>query len=325
MFSLSIYWFVVTAFAITAAIAAPLITAVTDLTSDLPIPNVSFSTIEQAGPGPIYEPLPGVRHEVVFTNSAGANRTYILYVPSTLADSGVAAPLVFSYHGFLSTPRQQELLCMFSPMAERRSFLVVYPEGTVRSHNSGPSCCPPAYPNVDDVQHARDIIQHINATLHAVDGARVYSTGMSNGGYMSTRLACDAADVFAAVASVAGGNPWPDMSNCQPSRRIPYLHFHGDSDPTVGYDHAVLTVDVFLQRNGCDLNSGVVTYNNGDSSCVAYSGCGSHGGQGLNNVTFCTVQGGLHIWPGNPVYQNGTLDLFASPHILDFFYRYTLY
>ena len=265
-----------------------------------PVPAVPFDEIEtnhfkqrRQDTPPFVQPLPGLRQEVQFVSTQGLNRTYVVYVPSTLTNA--AAPLVFSYHGFGSTPRQQELLCFFSSLAEDNQFIAVYPEGTVRSHNSGPSCCPPAYPSVDDVQNAKDIIAHINGTFHPVDRARVYSTGMSNGGYMSTRLACDAADVFAAVANVAGANPWPDMGNCQPSRPIPYLHFHGDADPTVDYDNAQMTVDYFLTAvNNCNLNSDTITYQNGDSTCVAYSGCAAHGGQGLNNVTFCTTEGGLH-------------------------------
>jgi len=249
----------------------------------------------------------------------------VVYVPSTL-QPGQPAPLIFSFHGWTSTSRQQELLCFFSELAEEHQFIAVYPTGVGRSFNSGPSCCPPAFPDVDDVQNAKNIIEDVNANHHPVNRSRIYSTGMSNGGYMSVRLACDAADVFAAVANVAGANPWNDfLGNCHPSRPIPYLHFHGDSDPTVAYDRAEYTVDGFLTINGCNRNNAVMTYNNGDSSCVAYTqSCFPHGGGGLNNVTFCTTVGGLHAWPGNPVYQDGTLDLFASPHIINFFLRYSL-
>jgi len=293
---------------------------------EYPIPDIPFDSVFEIDyQPPFIQPLPGQRRDVIYNSTDTENREYTLYLPSTLVP-GEPAPLIFSYHGFGSTPRQQELLCFFSILAEEHRFIVVYPKGIGRSHNSGPSCCPPAYPDTDDVANAKVIIENVNSNFHPVNRSRIYATGMSNGGYMSTRLACDAADVFAAVASVTGANPWPNfLGNCRPSRAIPYLHFHGTADPTVDYSNAELTVNGFLTLNGCNPNIFTQVYNNGDSTCVAYtSGCLPNSGQGLMNVTFCTVDGGLHAWPGNPVYQQGTLDLDASPHIIDFFLRYTL-
>jgi len=271
---------------------------------------------------PFMEPLPGTRTEVVF-NSSGIERVYVVYIPSTLSPNQ-PAPLVFSFHGRGSTSRQQELLCFFSVLAEEHQFIAVYPEGIDKTFNAGELCCGSG--EVDDVQYTLDMIEDINNNHHPVNRSRIYSTGMSNGGYMSVRLGCELSHVFAAIANVAGASPWSDfLANCLASRPIPYLHFHGDADTTVVYSSAERVVDGFLTINGCNKNTNVMTYNYGDSSCVAYTqDCYPHGGSGLNNVTFCTTVGGRHAWPGNPVYQGGTLDLQASPHIIDFFLRFSL-
>src|SRR5690606_31858506 len=96
-----------------------------------------------------------------------------------------------------------------------------------------------------------------------VDPDRIYATGMSNGGHMSHRLACEAADVFAAVAPVAGS--MTVTGNCTPAEPISVLHFHGTSDSIVPYDGYPLvmpgaqeTMKGWAARSGCDPTSQVV-------------------------------------------------------------------
>ena len=73
-----------------------------------------------------------------------------------------------------------------------------------------------------------------------VDRAAVFANGMSNGGYMSARLMCDAPDAFVAAASVTGAGPWEDFTaNCNLDRPYPYMHIHGTFDFVVPYSRAV--------------------------------------------------------------------------------------
>jgi polyhydroxybutyrate depolymerase len=58
---------------------------------------------------------------------------------------------------------------------------------------------------------------------------------MSNGGFLSYRLACEAADSFAAIAPVAGVLGIPEM-DCTPSRPVTVMHFHGTADGLVPYN-----------------------------------------------------------------------------------------
>ena len=67
--------------------------------------------------------------------------------------------------------------------------------------NAGYCCDGAEKDKIDDVQFARDMIKWLEANT-CVDPKRIYASGGSNGGGMSYRLACDAADVIAAVAPV---------------------------------------------------------------------------------------------------------------------------
>jgi polyhydroxybutyrate depolymerase len=65
------------------------------------------------------------------------------------------------------------------------------------------------------------------------DASRVYSTGISAGGTLSYRLACDWATKIAAIASVAGADAVP---GCKPSRPISVVEVHGTGDNTIPFN-----------------------------------------------------------------------------------------
>ncbi|MBX7081979.1 MAG: hypothetical protein K1X88_22425, partial [Nannocystaceae bacterium] len=122
----------------------------------------------------------------------GIMRRYNLYVPAGL-DGSVAAPLVINLHGYTSNAAQQQLFSQFDPVADANGLVVAYPEGTDASWNAG-TCCGTAVTNdVDDVGFVLAVIADVKART-CIDPKRVYATGMSNGGFMSHRLACEAAD-----------------------------------------------------------------------------------------------------------------------------------
>ena len=159
-----------------------------------------------------------------------------------------------------------------------------------------------------------------------IDATRVYVTGMSNGGFMSHRLACEAADVFAAAAPVAGvlGIPPED---CNPSRPIPVLHVHGtadtlvpyDGDTTLGFVSVPETFDGWSMRDGCT-DEAMVTFTQDDVSCQSHSACDA----GVA-ITLCSVDGGGHCWPGQSLcpFGNSTV-AYDDDDILDFLLGYTL-
>jgi pimeloyl-ACP methyl ester carboxylesterase len=141
-------------------------------------------------------------------------------------------PLVLNFHGFLEPPKLQQLLTGMDKEASKRGMIVAYPQGVGLSWNAG-SCCGRAQAEkIDDVRYARDLVRELESEL-CIDKSRVYATGMSNGAIMSYRLACEAADVFAAVAPVDGVEA---LRECSPRRPVPILAINGTSDLLVRWE-----------------------------------------------------------------------------------------
>lgn len=128
----------------------------------------------------------------------GLTRSYRLHVPPA-EPSG----LVISLHGGGGTGAGQEALTDFDAVADAADLLVVYPDGYDKSWADGRGASPADRRHLDDVGF---LVALAAKLVHDFDIApgHVFATGMSNGGFMSNRLACDRADIFAAVAPVAG-------------------------------------------------------------------------------------------------------------------------
>jgi polyhydroxybutyrate depolymerase len=165
----------------------------------------------------------------------GLTRLYDVYVPARY-DGATPAPLVLDFHGFTHDKDAQREKSGFDRTADTAGFLVAYPQGfgLLASWNT-PTCCGEAQRlGLDDVGLAVAIVDAIAAAT-PIDRRRVFATGHSNGGALAHLLACRRADVFAAVAPVAFPLPVSPASDCQPSRGVPVLHFHGFSDPSIPF------------------------------------------------------------------------------------------
>ena len=162
----------------------------------------------------------------------GRTRTYRIYFP---ASHPQPVPLLFVVHGGMGSGSGMELLTrgQFNRIADRDGVVVVYPDGVGHNWNDGrPLNSPAALENVDDVGFLRAIIASV-AGERAIDRGRVFSTGISNGGFMSFRLACEAADAFAAVAPVSANLSTVLGPRCQPSRPVSIAILNGTDDPIV--------------------------------------------------------------------------------------------
>jgi polyhydroxybutyrate depolymerase len=132
----------------------------------------------------------------------GLNRSYDIHIPSSY-DGLTSVPLVLDFHGFGSNKEQQALISGFIEKSGEEGFIVVHPQGFQNSWNSEFICCGSALDeNIDDEGFTRAIVDEISGALN-IDRGRVYATGLSDGGAFSHFLACEAADVFAAVAPVS--------------------------------------------------------------------------------------------------------------------------
>jgi polyhydroxybutyrate depolymerase len=130
-----------------------------------------------------------------------------------------------------------------------------------RFWNATDACCDWYYSGVDDVGYIDAIIDGVSAR-HAVDPARVFLVGHSNGACMSHRYACERANRVAAIVTLAGMQ-WKDQSQCRPSSPVSVLQVHGRNDGNIEYEGgtssngaaypgALETVDDWAYHNSCD-------------------------------------------------------------------------
>jgi polyhydroxybutyrate depolymerase len=179
-------------------------------------------------PAPAAYPVGTSVHTLTFD---GEQREYRVYVPRSLGDGPSA--LVVMMHGGFGSAEQAELSYGWDGQAEHDGFVVAYPEGIGRSWNAGGCCGPAMKRSVDDVGFIEAMVAEIGTGLD-LDAQRIYATGMSNGGIMSYRLACES-ELFAAIAPVAGTM----LVDCDPPHPVSVLHIHGGVDGSVPPDGSV--------------------------------------------------------------------------------------
>lgn len=257
----------------------------------------------------------------------GLTRDYRVYVPPTYSPAN-PAPLVFNLHGYTSNALQQEFYSGMNAVADTAGFIVCYPNGVSNAWNSGFS--PPYNGGVDDVGFLSALIDMLGAQYN-IDPYRVYSCGMSNGGFMSFRLACDLEDRIAAVGSVTGTMTGLQFANCSASRPVPVMQVHGTLDQTVAYFGNALSepVDSVLAYwrnvNGCTAPAVLDTLpdlvQEGSTVTTQYWG----GCQGGTEVLHYKVASGGHTWPGAFPIPSGITnqDINASVELWEFFLRHS--
>jgi polyhydroxybutyrate depolymerase len=243
-------------------------------------------------------------------------------------------------HGILTNPDTQAWISDWHDLAEREGFLVVYPQGSSfrRRWNAYPAWGIEA---VDDVQFIHDLMDDLSAVA-AVDGSRIYVNGFSNGGGMSVRIACEAADNVAAFGSVAGAVV--ALEDCNPSRPMPVMAFHGTADPLVSYGGGDMEgwllrwaagvasapnyflgaeewIAIWAEGNGCHPEPEIIPPF-GDVQGRRYSGCDQD-----VEVLLYTIEDGGHTWPGGPPIPGmgkTSADIDATAEMWRFFQRYRL-
>ena len=250
-------------------------------------------------------------HELTVA-AGGAEHSVRVFVPSGRSDERL--PTVLNWHGLGSNGPDQARFTGYEELAEAEGFLVVHPTGV-----PGPGAPTNSWelteqqdPGRDDLAFAGVLIDTLIAEWCA-DPNRVYSTGMSNGGYFTARLVCELGDRIAAASSIAGiSHP----EGCTPARPVPYLAFHGTADLVVPFDGSgqsvLLTGDdpvarAFFEQvmpaefaefaadanctpptSGAPVGEDVIRYD--------YRGC-----SGDIVLTFYEITGGGHTWPNSPL------------------------
>ena len=259
----------------------------------------------------------------------GLLRTYRVYIPA-IYNPSVAVPLLFNLHGYGSYNLEQEVYGDFRPIADTADFIIVHPNGTLDILNQrfwntfGGS-------TVDDIGFLSALIDTLSAGFN-IDQTRIYSTGMSNGGFMSYELACGLSNRIAAIASVTGSMVFEHLGACNAQHPTPVMEIHGTADGTVPYNGNALFVPIdtlvnyWAGYNNCSLTPVItpVPDINTTDGCTAELYDYGNGDLG-SRVELYKISGGGHSWPGAPVVIGVTnMDFSASTEIWRFVSRYDL-
>lgn len=259
----------------------------------------------------------------------GLMRTYRVYIPAVYNGSS-AVPLVLNLHGYTSNGMQQEMYADFRPIADTANFIIAHPDGSFDANNNRFwNAFGAATPDDQGFLSALldTIIAHYN-----INQNRIYSTGMSNGGYMSYLLACGMSERIAAIASVTG-TMTPSMKvNCMPMHPMPVMLMHGTADPVVPFigNASGLSIDsvvkYWVEINHCNatpIYTAVPDLVLGDGCTAAHYLY--QGGDKGSTVEFYKIIGGGHTWPGAPIAVGVTnMDINGSKEIWRFFSKYSL-
>lgn len=240
--------------------------------------------------------------------SSGQPRSYLLYVPASY-DASRPTPLVISLHGAALWPSTQMEASQWNRAADQHGFIVVYPAGTTLS-GAGHGILPfrvwmmePDEQLTADVTFIAELMDTL-AVRYRIDPARIYATGLSNGGGMVFGLACRLSGRIAAVGTVAAAQIRP-AAWCSDTTPMPMITFHGTGDRLVPYHGAPAgllnprpfpDVEAFVaawaRRNGCGpvpVDSAVAA----DVIRTEFRGCRRDAA-----VVLYAIQGGGHTWPG---------------------------
>ena len=257
----------------------------------------------------------------------GVYRNYRIYIPSAYTGA-TAWPLIYNIHGYTSSASAQQAYTNFGVIADTAHFLMVYPNATVYmgqpTWNSGFGM------PVDDVQFLSDLIDSLDL-IYNIDLDRVYSCGMSNGGFMSNTLACELSSRIAAIASVTGSMTTFQQSTCSPSHPVPMMQMHGTADGTVAYggSSGVLPIDTLMKYwHTIDNCNPVPAYNAMPDINTSDGATADHyvwsGGDNGSTCELYKINGGGHTWPGMFPIGVTCQDFNGSEKIWLFFRKYKL-
>lgn len=236
----------------------------------------------------------------------GITREYIIYVPENY-NVTTAFPLLLSFHGLTSNMEFNHSYTNFDELAELENFIVVHPNGISNTWTVSAN-------DDTDIDFIVSLLNQLEEDYN-IESNRIYSTGMSMGGFFSFSLACRLSDRIAAVASVTGSMYQPAINNCSPVKPMPILQIHGTEDVIVQYSSVAGLLDFWTSHNNTDalpIISNIPDSDTGDGSTVErYEYLN---GDNDVEVQHLKITGGGHEWPG---FQ-GNMDINASEEVWSF-------
>ena len=248
-------------------------------------------------------------------------RQFYIYKGSSYISN---SPVLFSLHGYTSRGLWNMNYTGFQSIADQNGFLVIYPQGTLlpstgQTHwNVGGWTTDST---TDDVGFINEVIEFLDDE-YSIDKSRIYSTGMSNGGYMSFKLACDLSSKIAAVVSVTGSMTPETLSGCSPAHPTSIAQIHGLQDSVVSYYGNLWSrpieevIDYWVSFNNCSEIPETLEISgaNGGGIHDIYSNCDNQ-----TSVELFLMTNMGHDWPNLDNH-----DLQASTTVWDFLSKYDI-
>ncbi|MEP7195505.1 MAG: T9SS type A sorting domain-containing protein [Saprospiraceae bacterium] len=248
-------------------------------------------------------------------------RTFIVHLPFNY-NTNKQYPIVLNLHGYNSNATQQQLYTQFDKVADTEGFIVVYPN---------------AISNSWDLNGNNDV----NFISHLVDALRsnyscnlcLFITGLSDGGFMTYKLACTLQKPINAIA-IGSGNMTKFLQNsCTSAAEIPLMHFHGTADQLVAYNGVSpfippvdTTIKWWISHNNCNLKPeiSIIPDINITDHCNVEKYFYDGGNNGSELTLYKVIDGG-HTWSGTfpvPGLGNTNQDINQSSIIGSFFRKF---
>jgi polyhydroxybutyrate depolymerase len=318
-----------------AVIASTLLTACGGGSSSVSTTATTGSNIPA-----VFQGAPGDFDKTITVGTA--SRRYLLHVPASYR-SGTAMPAVVLFHGGQGSATTIANITgkdTFSIFADRAGFIAIYPNSVNGTWDDGRDTVQVA---TNDVAFVDTLLDEV-AKDYNVDTRRVYATGISNGGMMTHRLACDLTKRFAAVATVAANMPVSLSTKCSPSRAMPIAILSGDSDPLMPYAGGSIpsgisgnvlsvtdTVKFWLNKNALVTTAKTTSLTDADTTDGTTTTLLEYGAAGSSNdIALYSIKGGGHTWPGGTQYLTESIigkvtrDFSGNDAIWNFFVKHSL-
>ena len=224
------------------------------------------------------------------------SRSYVLHVPPGY-DGKKPVPLIVDFHGIGSTGWGERSSSPYPAVTDSEGVVMAFPDGLKGPIGTGWNMGPCCVADADDFAFTRALVTNVGRTA-CIDPNRVYAVGVLTGGGMVIALACQAADMFAAVAPAAFDLLQDNVAACSPARPVSVVSFRGTADPRVPYAGGLSTLvpGMSITFLGAEATfkkwSQIIQCPGSPSSqdskgCRKYSGC-----QGDAEVVLCAKQGG---------------------------------
>jgi len=247
-------------------------------------------------------------------NVSGVDRTYRLYVPAAVRTPGA---VVIALHGNMGTAERLEKSMAWGKVAEREGFAVVYPQGIDNAWNDGR----PAYRKLNKRARPGDDVPFLNALADKLiadkiaQPGRIYLMGVSNGGFMAMRMACEASAKFAGFAPVIASAPVEYETGCRWPDAFPILVMGGTADTFIQWQgNSALGIlplpklaGLVAAANGCnafvtDTLPDFVPDDGSTVTATSWRGCKTGGA-----VSLYAVMGGGHLPPAKEAERSSFL------------------